>query len=129
MKIVAVCVLSTAICACGTPPTRDAPPGFFVSKASGRIPPERTELFADCLMDGFGSSHGPLTNVSARQQKRANGLVRVETLSGGYILKMSADVFPDGRVELFESRGSLPNTQGEHETFAKCLSKFGGPAK
>jgi hypothetical protein len=74
-------------------------------------------------MDGFDASSLMLTNVSVRQQRRAERY-RVETLTHSSVL-LSADVFDNGRVELYESSAAaLINLSGERKAFADCLSRF-----
>jgi hypothetical protein len=74
-------------------------------------------------MDGFDSSSAILTNVSVRQQRRTERY-RVEVLTHSSVL-LSADVFDNGRVELYESStAALINLSGERKAFADCLGRF-----
>jgi hypothetical protein len=76
-------------------------------------------------MDGFDASSLMLTNVSVRQQRRTERY-RVEVLTHSSVL-LSADVFDNGRVELYESSAAaLINFSGERKAFADCLNRFRG---
>jgi len=126
MREVQILVLVSAalLSGCLTPATRqDA--GKFKTIQAAQIDPGKVRDFSDCLMDGFERAHYSFKSVSTRQQVRASGY-RVETLAGGSIIMMSADIFFDGRVELFEIHDAiLVNTSGERESFAKCVDQFG----
>jgi hypothetical protein len=75
-------------------------------------------------MDGFDASSFMLTNVSVRQQRRTERY-RVEVLTHSSIL-LSADVFDNGRVELYESStAALINLSRERKAFSDCLDRFG----
>lgn len=90
----------------------------------GAVRQGETQAFADCLLDGFDKSHFMLTSVTARQQRRVDSY-RIETLSGGRLLLVSADVFDDGRTRLLESKAAAAvNTVGEREAYSACLAKF-----
>lgn len=87
--------------------------------------PKSTQAFADCLLDGFDKAHSMFSNNTSRQQRRADSY-RVDSLAGGRILIVSADIFDDGRVLLHESTSAaLINTTGERDAFQKCLSQYG----
>jgi hypothetical protein len=108
---------------CASGPTRADADAFSLLKES-RIAPANVQAFSDCLLDGFDKAHFMLSNVTSRQQRRADSY-RVETLSGGRILLVSADAFDSGRVTLNESKSAaLINTTGERDAFSQCLSKF-----
>ena len=108
---------------CVSGPTRESTDQFFVLKQD-RIRPDSWNMFADCLLDGFDKSHYVLTNITHRQVRRADS-VRVESLAGGHIITISADVFENGIVVLNESKAaSLINTTGQRETFSICLEKY-----
>jgi hypothetical protein len=111
------------LAACAPAPTRTDTDAFFILK-EGRVGPKNAPGFADCLLDGFDKAHFFPTNVTHRQQRRADSF-RVETLAGGTVLIISADVFDDGRVVLNESKvAALINTSGQRETFDKCLGQY-----
>lgn len=123
MKIFAPTLASLLLTACVSTPNRSDIDAFLVLK-EGRVDPKNAHVFASCLLDGFDKSHLILTNVTHRQQRRADSF-RVESLVGGNILIISADVFDDGRVSLSESKSAtLINTSGQRETFEKCLQKY-----
>ncbi len=122
-KLTLLPLLAFLLAGCVAAPTRSEP-DEFKSLQRGRVPATNVAAFTDCLMDGFGSAHFSLTNVSTRQQRRADGY-RVETETSG-ILLVSADIFESGLVELFESSAAaLINTVGEREAFSKCLARLG----
>ena len=90
----------------------------------GRVPPKSTQAFTDCLMDGFDEAHFTYTNVAIRQQRRSDSYRVEEFMNSGLIV--SADVFDDGRVQLFESVvADFIYTSREREAFAKCLMQYG----
>ena len=69
-------------------------------------------------------AHFLMTNVESRQTRRTDGY-RVETYNRVGIL-VSADIFDDGRVELFEAKAAaLINATGERDSFKKCLDGLG----
>lgn len=124
---VLVAITSVVLCACGSAPTRLDKTAFTLLQ-QGKVPPEKTQEFTDCLMDGFSTSHGSLTNISVRQQRRAEGM-RVEAVTNSIIL-VSVDVMSTGQVEIYESySAALVNTSGERETFKKCLESLGTKVK
>ena len=87
------------------------------------MPASSTQAFTDCLMDGFDASSIMLANVSVRQQRRTERY-RVEVLTQSSVL-LSADVFDNGRVELYESStAALVNLSKERKAFSDCLSRF-----
>lgn len=111
------------ISACTSGPTRTDEDAFSLLK-EGRIATTSVQAFSDCLLDGFDKAHFMLTKVTSRQQRRSNSY-RVETLAGGRILLISADVFDDGRVVLSESKSAaLINTSGERSAFEQCFGKY-----
>lgn len=74
-------------------------------------------------MDGFGTAHSAMANITTRQQRRVDGY-RVESVTGATIL-ISADVKDDGRVMLFESiAAAFIDTSGEQRAFPDCLKRF-----
>ena len=111
------------LAACAAAPTRTDTDAFFVLK-EGRIAPTSVRAFTDCLLDGFDKAHFVLTNSTSRQQRRTDSF-RVETLGGGRIITISADVFDDGRVVLNESKSAaLINTSGQREAFDRCQAQY-----
>lgn len=104
---------------------RRTDPKAFQSKQTGRIDKKDVPAFTDCVMDSFSQSHFIMTGFNVKQQRRTDGY-RVETFSGGgSMIIMSADIFDDGRVELFEAEAAaLINTQGECAAFSECLKKY-----
>lgn len=124
LKLLYITVLSSLLAACVTAPTR-SDSGEFKLTQHGEIPASSTQLFTDCLMDGFDASSTMLANVSVRQQRRAERY-RVEVLTHSSVL-ISADVLDSGRVELYESSAAaLVKLSGERKAFAGCLSRFRG---
>ena len=64
-----------------------------------------------------------LTTASVRQQRRVEGY-RVEVITNSAVL-VSADIFDNGYVKLFESKvTALVPTTEERDKFAECLKKF-----
>ena len=104
LKFLYLTLLTGFLAACVTAPTRSDPKAFTLTQ-NGEVPASSTQLFVDCLMDGFDASSLMLTNVSVRQQRRTERY-RVETLTHSSVL-LSADVFDNGRVELYEVRRLL----------------------
>ena len=122
LRILYISLLTSLPSACVTAPTRSDTAAFALTQ-SGEIPASSAQPFTDCLMDGFDASSFMLTNVSVRQQRRTERY-RVEVLTRSSVL-LSADVFDDGRVELYESSAAaLVNLSGERKAFADCLSRF-----
>lgn len=123
MKLFAPTLASLLLIGCMSTPNRSDVDAFFVVK-EGRVDPKTAQVFASCLLDGFDKSHLILTDITHRQQRRADSF-RVESLAGGTILIVSADVFDDGRVVLNESKtAALINTTGQRKTFETCLQKY-----
>jgi hypothetical protein len=118
-------ILASIVCLCLSAcagPTRDEP-GAFTVLAEGVVANSNAPAFADCLLDGFDKAHYALTIVNVRQQRRADSF-RVETTSHSTVT-VSADVFDDGRVRLYESsQAALLNTNGEREAFQRCLERY-----
>lgn len=118
-------ILATIVCLCLSAcagPTRDEP-GAFKMLADGMVAKSNAPAFADCLLDGFDKAHYAFTIVNVRQQRRADSF-RVETTSHSTVM-VSADVFDDGKVRLYESsQAALLNTSGEREAFQRCLERY-----
>jgi hypothetical protein len=126
LRFLCLALLTNALAACVTAPTRSTS-GAFTLTQSGDIPASDSQPFTDCLMDGFDASSFMLTNVSIRQQRRTERY-RVEVLTHSSVL-LSADVFDNGRVELYESSAAaLVNLSGERKAFADCLDRFSKPS-
>ncbi|PTR16959.1 hypothetical protein C8R31_101112 [Nitrosospira sp. Nsp2] len=126
LRLLYITLLSSLLAACVTAPTR-SDSGAFKLTQHGEIPTSSTQPFTDCLMDGFDASSTMLTNVSIRQQRRTERY-RVEVLTHSSVL-LSADVFDNGRVELYESStAALINLSKERKAFADCLSRFRAPS-
>lgn len=122
-KLLPLGAVAVLISACAAGPTRDEPKKFNLVR-TGVVRSGDGQAFADCLLDGFDKAHFALTNVSSRQQRRTDGY-RVESLAGGHLIAVSADVFDDGRVQLFEAKASaLVSTSGERRAFDLCATKF-----
>jgi hypothetical protein len=121
--LLSLSLVASLLSSCASAPTR-ADAEAFSLLAEGQIAPAQVQAFASCLLDGFDKAHFMLSNVTSRQQRRFDSY-RVETLSGGRILLVSADAYDSGRVALNESKAAaLIDTSGERDAFAQCLSKF-----
>ena len=126
LRFLYLALLSVVLTACVTAPTRSDKAAFTLTQ-HGEISSSNTQPFTDCLMDGFDASSFILTNVSVRQQRRTERY-RVEVLTRSSVL-LSADVFDNGRVELYESStAALINLSGERKAFADCLARFREPS-
>ena len=123
LKTISLGFIILLLSACAAAPTRLDTEEFKLLR-DGQVPPESTQVFTDCLMDGFGKV-SLLMDISVRQQHRSD-LCRVETLAGGSIIIASADVYNDGRVQLFASSAALLlGTRREKEAFDECLKQYG----
>ena len=113
-----VCLMT----ACVTAPPRSSQNAFKLIQ-EGRIPVKNTQAFTDCLMDGFDAASFVLTTAGVRQQRRVEGY-RVEVITNSAVL-ISADVFDNGYVKLFESKVAVlvPTTE-ERNVFAGCLERL-----
>jgi|GEM_PF-2109215 len=121
-QLLSLVLITLFFSSCAGPTRNDA--GAFSLLKEARIAPANVQAFADCLLDGFDKAHFMFSDVTSRQQRR-NDSYRVETLSGGRILLVSADVFDSGRVAFNESSSAaLINTSGERFAFDQCLSEF-----
>jgi len=97
--------------------------GDFISINSGQIQKSKVLEFVDCVSDTFHDRSFGLERMLNRQQRRSNGY-RVELVNTGVGTILSADIFEDGRVELFEwSKAGLISTGDERKGFALCLDK------
>lgn len=124
LKTVSLSLVVLLFSACGAAPTREDKSAFRLLQ-EGKVQPKSTQAFADCLLDGFDKAHSMLSNNTSRQQRRSDAY-RVDSLAGGRILIVSADIFDDGRVQLHEgTSAALINTTGERDAFQKCLSQYG----
>jgi hypothetical protein len=126
LRFVYLTLLTSVLAACVSAPTR-SDSGAFALTQTGEIPASSAQPFTDCLMDGFDASSFMLTNVSVRQQRRTERY-RVEVLTYSSVL-LSADVFDNGRVELYESSAAaLVNLSRERKAFAGCLDRYLKPS-
>jgi len=128
LRIVPVTLAAILLSACVSGPTRDDPEAFKLLR-EGRVPPASTQAFADCVLDKFDKAHSILSNATNRQQRRSDSY-RIESLAGGRLIIVSADVFDDGRVQLLQSKKSvLVSTSGERDAFDRCLAQYGTPQR
>lgn len=119
-----VATFATILLSACAAPTRSDADAFFILK-EGQIAPQNVHAFSDCLLDGFDKAHFMIHRFTSRQQRRSNSF-RIETLAGGRIITVSADVFDDGKVVLNESKSAaLINTSGQRDAFDSCLVQFG----
>ena len=126
IRVASLFLIAILLSACVSGRSLSEPEKFKLLR-EGQVPVSSVSAFADCLLDGFDKAHFVLTNSTARTQRRSDSY-RVETLSGGRLLKISVDVFDDGRVQLFEAKAAaLVNTSGERDAFEKCLEQYGTP--
>lgn len=123
LKLIPLSLGVLILSACAAPTRLDTEAFKLVQE--GHVPPKHSHAFADCLLDGFDKAHFMFTDITSRQQRRSDSY-RVESLTVGNSLLVSADVFDDGRVQLLESStAALINTSGERDSFEKCLNKYG----
>lgn len=123
LKIISLSLVVFLFSACAKVLTREDASAFTLLQ-EGKIPPKNSQAFTDCLMDGFDKAHFR-GKYSSRQQRRS-GFYRVESLGNGVEVVVSADIFDDGRVLLYElTFAALIDTSGERDSFQKCLSQYG----
>lgn len=116
----AALIAALFLAACALPDRSD--PGAFTSYRQGEIPLPRVPAFTDCVMDGFTKAKWIGSSLTMRQQRRALG-VRVETsVDAKPAALASADIFDDGRVELFERKHF--QMLDERAAFDACLERF-----
>lgn len=124
LRILFVTLLTSLLAACGVTPTTRADPSAYELVQRGQIPPLSTQLFTDCVMDGFDGAHRLQSDILVRQQRRVEAY-RVEAFFTGYLLLLSADIFDNGRVELFRiTTTTLIPTLELRKAFAGCLDRF-----
>lgn len=99
--------------------------GDFNSINKGHIEQSKILEFVECVSDHFKDRQtGIDTFFFNRQQRRSDGY-RIELVSTTLGLVISADVFEDGRVELFETSGLIRvRLRNEREGFAFCLNEY-----
>lgn len=119
-KFVFFSFLSIMLTACTVSQSRSDVHAFKLTRDEF-ILPANTQAFADCLLDGFDQITS-MTSKSSRQQRRSDSY-RVERLVRGKIIIVSVDIFPNGRVALYENTTAYEsNISEEKETFSKCLN-------
>src|ERR1041385_3238094 len=116
--VLAVCLYLSG-CACCPEPAPD-----FSTVQSGKIAPDQTREFADCVLEGF-----------KKVPHSTRGLSDLTRSSSGYSVsyypwtpdrsKVRVDVLDNGQVQLLEDwSGLILSTQGEKDAFAACLRRF-----
>lgn len=116
-----ILIIAVALSACAG--SRDVV-GDFVSINRGQIPKTKVLEFVECVSDHFRDRSIGLERMLNRQQRRSNGY-RVELVNTGVGPLLSADIFENGHVELFEwSKAGLISTGDERKGFALCLEKY-----
>jgi len=87
IRVASLFLIAILLSACVSGPSRSEPEKFKLLR-EGQVPVSSVPVFAGCLLDGFDKAHFVLTNSTARTQRRSDSY-RVETLSGGRLLKIS----------------------------------------
>lgn len=121
MAFLLIVTISLSACVAGS---RDVASDFNHING-GQIPKDKVPEFVDCVSDKFRDrTIGIDNNLFNRQNRRSNGY-RVELVSSVGGIAVSADVFDDGRVELFERAHVRSSAfKGERDGFDVCLSKY-----
>lgn len=121
-KNILVPIVAAFLSACAT--NRDTPSDYERIN-SGKVPSSSVSFFRDCVSDKFRDRVAGIgVTWLNRQQRRSDGY-RVELVSQDTGALISADIFEDGRVELFETTYLVRiRLQDEREGFARCLSKY-----
>jgi hypothetical protein len=99
MKIILAALLTAVLSGCGSIPTRAENPEHFALIDSGRVPTTSADALIECITDGFIQANARNTAYSVKQSRRSDGH-RIEVYGSNVILRVSADVFQDGRTEL-----------------------------
>ena len=117
-----LCLLS----ACSQPTTR-ANLSDFELLHQGQINAKDNRPFIQCLTDGFANVDDKLT-ASVKQQLRSDGY-RVEFYTG-FFLRLSADIFDNGRVSLYQNENPAVTLHydmpSRRKAYSDCFEKFGG---
>lgn len=124
VKIALVLIIAIVLSACAGAGSRDVA-GDFISINGGQISKANVLEFVECVSDKFRDRQiGLDVNLLNRQQRRNNGY-RVELVTNSTGLAISADIFDDGRVELFERTTAIrTRLEDERKGFAICLDKY-----
>ena len=123
MKLVALLAIS-ALLLLGCAKSRNVA-GDFEQVLAGSVPQKNVPVFLDCVTDQFRDrTLGLGVTILHRQQRRSNGY-RVELVNDEIGPMLSADIYDDGQVELYETTYfSRFRVKTEREGFAACLAKF-----
>lgn len=93
---------------------------------SGQVAVGSMERFRDCVSDSFADrTFGLGINLFNRMQVRGN-MWRVELVNSDTGPMLSADIYSDGRYELYRVKTwAAQNRLGdEHQAFAACAKKY-----
>lgn len=127
MRTLVLALCGAAICTgCVNSPslTRSSNPNMYEPPRVVQIQAGRQQELADCIRDGFSSSHLTMTNISVRSERRDDGH-RVEAVIGKNIVAASVDITLSGEARLVVGKfTSLIDLSGERAAFESCTSRF-----
>jgi hypothetical protein len=115
---------SALVLLAGCAHNRETPTDFERVSATS-VPTKHLPAFIDCVSDKFRDQVAGIgVSWTNRQQRRSN-MYRVELFSDDLGPLLSADIYDDGRVELFETTYPVRTRLGDERAgFAACMEKY-----
>lgn len=121
-----ICItIATSILLIGCASNRDQPEDYDLISTT-QIPAAALPAFTDCATDAFRERMlGLMSRLTGRQQSRTN-MTRVDLVHSDFGVILSADIFKDGKVQLYESKSHFGLfVDEEKDRFSACVKKYG----
>lgn len=123
MRKLLFAVFVLVLAGCVSPRVRGVD-GDYSQIASGKVQVVNLPVFRDCVSDAFHDRRFVGVQFKNRQTRRADHL-RIELVDEDLGPLLSADIYDDGRVELFEINVFAKYRHKDAtEGFNRCLTRF-----
>lgn len=119
-------VLATAglVALLGACATNRGNPDDYERVSSGTFDQAKIQQFADCANDAFSDRTIGLGVVLFNREQRRTGMRRIELVGNEVGPMLSADIWDDGRYELYEITYPVRfRVQGERSKFDQCAAR------
>ena len=124
MNKIILILAALVLVGCVSPKVRGVE-GDYSLIASSKVPVSSLPAFRDCASDALHDRTFGLGVQFINRQQRRSDHYRVELVDGDVGPLLSADIYDDGRVELFEINVSAKYRHKDAtEAFSQCLTRF-----
>lgn len=122
IRFILLAAMAAFFVGCAT--NRDEP-GAYEKVSAGAISVSNLSRFRDCVSDSFKDRTAGLGVMFMNRWQRRHEGYRIELVGNETGPLLSADIFDDGRYELYETtRFVRIRVQDERERFAQCVDRF-----